>query len=197
MTVTPYDFYRVTDLSFEGAIINLDGVSSIQLGLNMLGRKYSTKTIRYFDLASDYVLLPQKTTEECVHMARAFLLHLWELTSSPTPNPKIERGRGTERELSRLLQKKKKFHNWRLQGGISGGSGHYSAASSNFRLGLLFSFHAAPRLFLLGLNVEHLGQTLHLFSQSCSLCSYLCWLKSWLLKLATTNHPLRPITTVQ
>ena len=37
--------------------------------------------------------------------------------------------------------------------------------------GLLFSFHVAPRLFLFGLNVEHLGQTLHLFSQSCSLCS--------------------------
>ena len=29
MTVTPYDFYCMTDLSFEGAIISLDGVSSI------------------------------------------------------------------------------------------------------------------------------------------------------------------------
>lgn len=50
MTVTPYDFYRMTSLSFEGAIISLDGALSIQLGLDMLGRKYSTETIRYFDL---------------------------------------------------------------------------------------------------------------------------------------------------
>ena len=57
MTVTPYDFYRMTGLSSEGAIISLDGVSGIQLGLDMLGRKYSTKTIRYFDLVSDYMLL--------------------------------------------------------------------------------------------------------------------------------------------
>ena len=76
MTVTPYNFYRLTSLSFEGAIISLDGVSGIQLGLNMLGRKYSTETIRYFDLVLDYMLLPQRTTEEHVCMARAFILHL-------------------------------------------------------------------------------------------------------------------------
>ena len=29
MTVTPYDFYRMTSLSFEGAIISLDGVSGV------------------------------------------------------------------------------------------------------------------------------------------------------------------------
>ena len=39
MMVTPYDFYCMTGLRFEGAIINLDGVSGIQLGLNMLERK--------------------------------------------------------------------------------------------------------------------------------------------------------------
>ena len=50
MMVTPYDFYRITDLSFEGAVINLSNVSSIQLGLNMLGRKYSIETICYFNL---------------------------------------------------------------------------------------------------------------------------------------------------
>ena len=76
MTVTPYDLYCMTGLSFEGAIINLDGVSSIRLGLNMLGRKYSTKTIRYLDLVSNYMFLPQRTMEERVRMARAFLLHL-------------------------------------------------------------------------------------------------------------------------
>ena len=58
MTVTPYDFYRMTGLSFDRAIISLDGVSGIQLGFNMLGRKYSIETICYFDLVSDYILLP-------------------------------------------------------------------------------------------------------------------------------------------
>mgnify|MGYP000854005928 CR=1 FL=1 len=57
MMVTPYNFYRMTGLSFEGAIISLDCVSSIQLGLDMLGRKYSIETIHYFDLVSDYMLL--------------------------------------------------------------------------------------------------------------------------------------------
>ena len=74
--VTPDNFYRMTSLNFEGAIINLDGVSGVQLGIDILGRKYSIETIRYFDLVSDYMLLPQRTMEECVCMARAFLLHL-------------------------------------------------------------------------------------------------------------------------
>ena len=76
MMVTPYDFYRMTSLSFERAIISLDGVSGIQLGLYMLGRKYSTETIRYFNLVSNYMFLRHKTTKECVRMARAFLFYL-------------------------------------------------------------------------------------------------------------------------
>ena len=75
LTVTPYDFYRMTDLSFEEAIISLHGVLGIQLGLDMLGRKYSTETICYFGLVSNYMFLPQRTTEECIRMARAFVLH--------------------------------------------------------------------------------------------------------------------------
>ena len=74
--MTPYDFFRMTDLSFEGAIISLDDVLSMQLGIDMLGRKYFTETIHYFDLVLDYMFLLQRTTEECVHMARAFLLRL-------------------------------------------------------------------------------------------------------------------------
>ena len=76
MMVPPYDFDRMTNLSFKGAIINLDGMSGIQLGLDMLGRKYPTETIRYFDLMSNYMLLQQRTMEEHIQMARAFLLHL-------------------------------------------------------------------------------------------------------------------------
>ena len=74
--MTPYDFYHMTGLSFKRAIINLDSVSGIQRGLDMLGRKYSIEIIHYFDLVLDYMLLPQRTTEECVWMARAFLPHL-------------------------------------------------------------------------------------------------------------------------
>jgi len=57
MTVTPYDFYHMTGLSFEGVIISLDSMSGMQLGIDMLGRKYSIETIRYFDLVSDYMFL--------------------------------------------------------------------------------------------------------------------------------------------
>ena len=74
--MAPHDFYRMIGLGFDGAIINLDGVLGVQLGINMLGRKYSTKTIRYFDLVSDYMFLPQRTMEECACMAKPFLLHL-------------------------------------------------------------------------------------------------------------------------
>ena len=79
MTMTPYDFYCMTGLSFEGAIIRLDDMSGIQLGLDMLGRKYSTETIHQFDLVSDYMFLLTRSTEECVRMARAFLLHLLQV----------------------------------------------------------------------------------------------------------------------
>ena len=58
MTVTPYDFYRMTSLSFERAITGLNDVSGVQLGIDMLGRKYSTETIHYFNLVLDCVFLP-------------------------------------------------------------------------------------------------------------------------------------------
>ena len=57
MTMTPYDFYSMTSLSCEGAIISLDDVSGVQLGINMLGRKYSIKTICDFGLVSNYMFL--------------------------------------------------------------------------------------------------------------------------------------------
>ena len=76
MTVTPYNFYHMTSLSFKGTIISWDGISGILLDLDKLGRKYSNETISYFDLVLDYMLYPQRTMEERVCMARAFLLHL-------------------------------------------------------------------------------------------------------------------------
>ena len=56
--VSPYDFYCMTGLNFEGAIINLFGVLGIWLGLDMLGRKYFIETICYFELVLDYMFLP-------------------------------------------------------------------------------------------------------------------------------------------
>ena len=40
----------------------MDGVG-VQLGIDILVRKYSTKTICYFDLVSNYMFLPQRTTK--------------------------------------------------------------------------------------------------------------------------------------
>ena len=82
MTVTPYDFHHMTGLNFEGAIINLDGVSSIQLGLDMLGRKYSTETIHYFDLVLDYMILPQELQKSAFGWLGLFFYICWELISS-------------------------------------------------------------------------------------------------------------------
>ena len=47
------DFHHMTGLSFERAIINLDSVLGIQLGLDMLGKEYPIETIRYFYLVLD------------------------------------------------------------------------------------------------------------------------------------------------
>ena len=76
MTVTPYNFYHMTSLSFKGTIISWDGISGILLDLDKLGRKYSNETISYFDLVLDYMLFLQRTTKEHIRMARAFLLCL-------------------------------------------------------------------------------------------------------------------------
>ena len=48
----------------------------MQLGLDMLGVKYSAKTIHNFDSVLDYMLLPRRTTKKRIWMAKAFLVHL-------------------------------------------------------------------------------------------------------------------------
>ena len=47
----------MTDLRCDGALINLGGESGIQLGIDLLGRRYTTKMIRYFDIEVDYMPL--------------------------------------------------------------------------------------------------------------------------------------------
>ena len=47
MTITPHDFLRMTSLWFGGVSISLEDESGIQLGADLLGRRYATETIHY------------------------------------------------------------------------------------------------------------------------------------------------------
>ena len=76
MTITPYDFHHMTGLRFDGVLISLEDESGIQLGIDLLGRRYATETIRCIDLEADFMHHPQGTAEEYLQMARVFLLYL-------------------------------------------------------------------------------------------------------------------------
>ena len=58
MIMTPYDFHRMTGLRCDGALINLEGKSGTQLGIDLLERRYTIKKICYFDIKTDYRPLP-------------------------------------------------------------------------------------------------------------------------------------------
>jgi len=66
MTITPHDFHHSTSLRFDGVPINLKDKSGIQLGIDLLGRRYATETIHYTDLEADFMCRPQGTAEECL-----------------------------------------------------------------------------------------------------------------------------------
>ena len=74
--MTPHDFHRMTDLRADGSIINLEGESGVQLGVDLLGHRYLSGHIHYFDLERDYRSLSQVAPDDCARMARAFLLYL-------------------------------------------------------------------------------------------------------------------------
>ena len=76
MMVTPNDFHRKKGLRFDGSLIDLKGESGIQLGIDLLGHKYSSESIRYFNLEVDYRPCSQATPNDCAQMAKAFLLYL-------------------------------------------------------------------------------------------------------------------------
>ena len=76
MMVTPNYFHRKEGLRFDGPLIDLEGESSIQLGIDLLGHKYSSESIRYFNLEVDYRPCSQATLNDCAQMAKAFLLYL-------------------------------------------------------------------------------------------------------------------------
>lgn len=54
MIVTPHDFHYMTSLRCDGVLINLEGESGTQLGIDFLRRRYTTNTIRYFNIKMDY-----------------------------------------------------------------------------------------------------------------------------------------------
>ena len=58
MIVTPCDFHHMIGLRCDGAIINLEGESGTQLGIDLLERRYSMNMICFFDIKVDYRLLP-------------------------------------------------------------------------------------------------------------------------------------------
>ena len=66
----------MTSLRCDGMIINLWGASSMQLGIELLERRYSTDTIHYYDIKTNYRPLPQVTPDDYARMARAFLLYI-------------------------------------------------------------------------------------------------------------------------
>ena len=50
MTITPYDFHRMTDLWFDGVPISLENESGTQLGAKLLEGRYAMEMIRTLTL---------------------------------------------------------------------------------------------------------------------------------------------------
>lgn len=72
--MTTHDFHHMTGLRCDSALINLEGESGTLLAIDLLKRRYSTNTIRYFNIEADYRPFPQEIAEDYAWMARAFLL---------------------------------------------------------------------------------------------------------------------------
>ena len=76
MTISPHDFHCMSGLWFDGVSISLEDKLAVRLGVDLLGRRYAIETIRYNDLEANFMHCPQGMAEECLWMARAFLLFL-------------------------------------------------------------------------------------------------------------------------
>ena len=55
MTITLYNFHRMTGLQFDVVPINLENELGVRLGADLLGRRYATETICYTDLKVDFM----------------------------------------------------------------------------------------------------------------------------------------------
>ena len=74
--MTPHDFHQMTGLRRDRPLIDLDGESSTQLSIDLLGHWYSSKSICYFNLEADYRPYSQVMPNDFTQMARAFLLYI-------------------------------------------------------------------------------------------------------------------------
>ena len=55
----------MTGLRSNGPNIDFEGKLGIQLGIDLLGRRYSSECVRYFDLEMDYRPFYQATPGDC------------------------------------------------------------------------------------------------------------------------------------
>ena len=76
MTVTPHDFHWVTGLRCDRAIISLEDELGVQLGIELLGRRYMMDRIHYFDIESYYKPLPWVMPRDYAWMVRAFQFYI-------------------------------------------------------------------------------------------------------------------------
>ena len=76
MMVNSYNFHQKISLRCDGTLMNLGGALGMQLGIKLLGKRYSTDMIYYYDIETDYRSLPQVTYDDCARMAKAFLLYI-------------------------------------------------------------------------------------------------------------------------
>ena len=58
ITISPHNFHRITGLWFDRVPISLEDKLGTQLGVELLGRRYITKTIRYTNLEADFMGRP-------------------------------------------------------------------------------------------------------------------------------------------
>ena len=65
ITVTSHDFHQMIGLRCDGPFIDLEGKSGTQLSIYLLGYKYLSKSICYFDLEPNYRLYSQATHDDC------------------------------------------------------------------------------------------------------------------------------------
>ena len=56
LTVTSHDFHQMIGLRCDGPFIDLEGKSGTQLSIYLLGCKYLSECIHYFDLEANYRL---------------------------------------------------------------------------------------------------------------------------------------------
>jgi len=58
MTISPHDFHYMSGLWFDGVSISLEDKSAVQLGVDLLGRRYAIETIHYNDLEANFMHCP-------------------------------------------------------------------------------------------------------------------------------------------